>query len=39
MAMHVEGGGVHCKQSPFSLRFSEGNARELEGPREERDYA
>ena len=34
-----EGGEADCEQSLFFFRFSEGSARELDGPRKERDYA
>ena len=32
-------GGVDCDQSLFFFRFNEGSARELDGPRKEKDYA
>ena len=41
MSMHVKvgggGGGVECEQSLFFFRFNEGSARELDGPRKEKD--
>ena len=39
MLMHVNGGRVDCEPSFFFFRFNEGSARELDGPRKERDYA
>ena len=39
MLMHVKGGRVDCEPSFFFFRFNEGSARELDGPRKERDYA
>ena len=38
MLMHVKGGRVDCEPSFFFFRFNEGSARELDGPRKERDY-
>ena len=38
MSMHVKVGGGGG-QSLFFFRFNEGSARELDGPRKEKDYA